>query len=116
MSDRIMIKGLQVAARIGVPDRERAVPQRLEIDAVLEGSFRGLHDDLGRTADYAAAAEWLRKACASVEFRLLESLADHLATGLLQNFPMIAAAEVEIRKFILPTAAHAAVAVRRERD
>ena len=116
MSDCIFIRGLQVAARIGVPDLERSVPQRLEIDVVLEGDFRGLGDDLTRTADYAAAAEWLRAECGRVEFRLIESLADHLAAELLDIFPSVLAVEVELRKFVLPTAASAGVQVRRERD
>jgi dihydroneopterin aldolase len=116
MSDRIFIRGLQVAARIGVPDLERSVPQRLEIDVVLEGDFRGLGDDLTRTADYAAAAEWLRAECGRVEFRLIESLADHLAAGLLDIFPSVLAVEVELCKFVLPAAASAGVQVRRERD
>lgn len=116
MSDRIIIKSLQVAARVGVPDLERAVPQRLEIDAVLEADFRGSADDLGRTTDYAAAADWLRKSSATTECRLLESLAGYLASGLLERFPVLTATEIEIRKFILPGATHAAVRVRRERE
>jgi dihydroneopterin aldolase len=116
MNDRILIKSLQVTARVGVPDLERSVPQRLELDVVLEGDFRGLKDDLGRTADYAAAAEWLRSACATTEFRLLESLAGSLAAGLLERFSVVTATEVEIRKFILPGVAYTAVRVRRERD
>ncbi len=115
MSDAIIIKALRVAATVGVPDLERCAPQALELDVVLEGDFRGLGDDLARTADYAAVAEWLRLECGRVEFRLIESLVDHLAAGLLGNFSGLTAVEVEIRKFILPNAAHTAVRVRRER-
>jgi dihydroneopterin aldolase len=115
MSDAIIIKALRVAATVGVPDLERCAPQVLELDVVLEGDFRGLGDELARTADYAAVAEWLRLECGRVEFRLIESLVDHLACGLLGNFSGITAVEVEIRKFILPHAAHTVVRVRRGR-
>jgi len=116
MSDRIVIRGLSVAARLGVGDLERSVAQRLEIDVVLEEDFRGLGDDLGRTADYAAVAIWLREQCACSEFRLLESLGDHLAAGVLGTFAAVSAVELEVRKFVLPGADHAAVRLRRERS
>jgi dihydroneopterin aldolase len=115
MNDRIVIRRLSVVARIGVTDLERSVSQRLEIDVVLEENFRGLGDDLARTADYAAVAIWLRERCACSEFRLLESLGEHLASGILGAFAPVVAVELEIRKFVLPEAEHAAVWLRRER-
>jgi dihydroneopterin aldolase len=114
MSDRIEIRGLLVAARVGVPDLERSIPQRLEIDITLTGDFRDLGDDLSRTTDYAAVADWVRRKCAEHEFRLIESLADRLAGGLLGKFPAVAAVRLKIRKFILPGTRHVAVSVERD--
>ena len=115
MSDRIEIRGLQVAAKVGVPDLERSIPQRLEMDVVLTGDFSHLGDDLSGTTDYAAVSDWTRRECARREFRLIESLADHLATTLLEEFPVATSAAVEIRKFILPDTRHVAVIVKRDR-
>lgn len=115
MSDRIIMRGLQVAATVGVPDLERTSPQRLEIDLVLEGDFRGLEDDVSRTTDYAAVAAWVRARCAARVFRLLESLAADLAEGVLAEFPRVAAVAVEIRKFVLPEVDSVGVAIRRSR-
>ncbi len=115
MNDRILIVGLDVFARIGVPDQERESPQRLEIDLALEADFREAPDDIAFTTDYAEVASWVIAECVRVEFRLLESLAEHLAAGLLARFPRVTAAEIEIRKFVLPGARHAGVRVRRER-
>jgi 7,8-dihydroneopterin aldolase/epimerase/oxygenase len=115
MSDRIEIQGLLVAAKVGVPDLERGIPQRLEINVVLTGEFRQLGDDLSRTTDYAAVSDWMRRECARREFRLIESLADHLATALLDHFAAVTSAAVEIRKFILPGTRHVAVGVKRDR-
>ena len=116
MSDRIEIRGLLVAARVGVPDLERSIPQRLEIDITLTGDFRDLGDDLSRTTDYAAVADWVRRKCANHECRLIESLADRLAGGLLGEFPAVAAVGLKIRKFILPGTRHVAVSVERLRS
>ena len=113
--DVIRINGLEVRARIGVPDEERAAPQGLLLDVVMEGDFAGLNDDVARTTDYAAAADWLAAECGRKEFRLIETLAEELAAGLLREFPRVAAVEVGIRKFILPGTESVGVRVRRER-
>ena len=115
MTDRIIIKGLEVAAKLGVSEEERAAPQRLEIDLVLEADLRDLRDDIARTTDYAVVAEWVAKECRKCEYRLLESLAGHLAGGLLAAFPLVAGVEIEIHKFALPAATHSAVRIRRRR-
>lgn len=115
MNGCIFIKGLCVLARIGVPEDEREQPQQLEIDIALECDFRNLGDDIGCTIDYAAVAAWVEAECARSGFRLLESLAEHLARGMLSEFPRLQAIEIEIRKFVLPSAKHAGVRLRRER-
>jgi dihydroneopterin aldolase len=116
MADRIEISGQQVTARVGVPDAERSIAQPLEIDLVMTGDFRDLGDDLSRTTDYAAVADWVRRTCAQSEFRLIESLADHLAGGVLDNFPAATMVGLKIKKFILPGTHHVAVGVERQRS
>ncbi len=113
--DRIRINSLRVLARIGVPDEERAAPQKLSIDVVMESDFRGLDDDLARTTDYAAVAAWLKAECARREVKLLETLAEELAAGLLEGFPQIRAVDLEVRKFVLPDTRDVSVRVRRAR-
>ena len=113
--DVIRINGLEVDTRIGVPDEERASAQRLLLDVALEGDFRGIGDDLAGTTDYAAVAGWVTTECRRRELRLVETLAEELAAGLLHEFPLAAAAEVGVRKFILPRTENVGVRVRRER-
>ncbi|MGA0094158.1 MAG: dihydroneopterin aldolase [Chthoniobacterales bacterium] len=113
--DRIRINALRVLARIGVPDEERAAPQKLSIDVVMESDFRGIADDLARTTDYAAVAAWLKAECARREVKLLETLAEELAAGLLEGFPQIRAVDLEVRKFVLPDTRDVSVRVRRAR-
>lgn len=115
MSDQIVIRGLQVAAVIGVPEVERTAPQGLEVDLVLESDFRGLADDITRATDYAAVASWVVKECARRSPRLVETLAGQLAEGLLGEFPRVSAVSIEVRKFILAGTRHVAVRLRRER-
>ena len=114
--DSIRINGLEVQVRIGVPDEERAAPQKLVIDVVMESDFRGIADDIARTTDYAAVAAWLKEECARREWRLLETLAEDLAAGLLSRFPRVGAVALQIRKFVLPQTRDVSVTLRREQS
>ncbi|MFZ0436386.1 MAG: dihydroneopterin aldolase [Chthoniobacterales bacterium] len=111
----IEIRGLELKARVGVPDEERADPQRLLFDLRFAATDQppDLGDEISRTVDYHAVA--LRVA-AIVEERprkLIETLADDLEASLLPEFGL-RWIEITIRKFILPNAEWVAVSIRRE--
>ncbi len=101
--DHITLYGLGLVARAGVPEAERATPQRLSADLRLwpVQPLSGLDDDLSRTVDYGAAARLCRSTAARGEYRLIETLADTLCTDLLETFPLKTVC-VTLRKFILP--------------
>jgi dihydroneopterin aldolase len=113
--NEIFIKSLTVECHIGVPDEERAHPQRLLVDATLipRVAFADLQDDLVHTADYDAASRRIAAVAAERPRKLIETLAADLVAMLLAEFPLTAA-EVEIRKFILPQTEYVAVRCRRE--
>lgn len=117
-SERIIeIRGLELKARVGVPDEERAYPQRLLFDLRFAATDQSpdLGDEIGRTVDYHAVA--LRVA-AIVEERprkLIETLADEIASLLLGEFEL-SWIEITIRKFILPNAEWVSVTIRRQAD
>ena len=113
--DCIRINGLEVPTRIGVGDDERARPQNLIFDVLLETDFAGVGDDITRTTDYAAVAGWITSECARREVRLLETLTEELADGLLAHFPRVTSVTLDIRKFILPETESVAVRIRRSR-
>src|SRR5450432_262618 len=113
-NDEIRIDELELFARVGVPDEERAAPQRLAISLSLQlrQSFRDLGDELTRTVDYAAVCEELRSFVRGREDKLIESLGDAMAAHLLARFP-IARIDLELRKFVLPETNYVAVKVTR---
>lgn len=115
--DAIRIEQLEVFARIGVPDDERSHPQRLTVSMTFWPAGEGLElgDDLSRTVDYAAVYAETRKFVDSRSDRLLETLADALATHLLGAFE-IRKITLELRKFILPDVEFVSVTVTRERS
>ena len=115
-ADSISLLGLGLVCRVGVPDDERAVPQRLEADLVLHplAGCGGLDDDLSRTVDYADVAARCRELAAARPRQLIETLAEEMASLLLASWPL-AAVSVTIRKFILPDCAGVAVTIHRAR-
>jgi phosphoglycolate phosphatase len=114
--DCIRIHGLEVPTCIGVGKEERSQPQKLVLDVQLETDFHGTADDIGRATDYAVVAEWLTAECTRREVRLLETLIEDLAEGLLAVFPRVSAVWLEIRKFVLPNTESVSVRIRRTRS
>ncbi len=114
MPDAIRIEQLELSAHLGVPEDERAAPQRLTVSLSLvpKTDFRDLRDDILRTVDYFEVCQRVKAEAASHPRRLLETLAEDLAAMLLREFPL-ASVDLELRKFILPDTAHVAAIIRR---
>jgi dihydroneopterin aldolase len=119
MSDLIRVVDLEVRARIGVPEEERAHAQKLlvSIEMGLE-SFgpAAQSDDLAATVNYFEVAERV-KSLAAMEppCKLLETLAEKIAADLLAAFP-IRTLTLEIKKFILPGARWVSVQITRQKS
>ena len=113
-NDEIRIEELAIYGRVGVPDEERAEPQRLVLSANLQPghAFDELEDDLARTVDYAAACQELREFVRQRTDRLIETLADAMAEHLLGRFDL-ERVELELRKFVLPETRFVAVRLAR---
>lgn len=108
--DEIRIEELELSARVGVPEEERAAPQRITVSLRLQPrqNFRELGDDLRRTIDYAAVCGELRRFVDGRADRLIETLAHAMAGHLLASFEIVRV-ELELRKFILPETKYVAV-------
>ncbi len=114
MTDRIVIEGLELRAHLGVPEEERAAPQRLTAHLVLEPAvdFSDLDDRIERTVDYAAVCRSVTELAAASRCELLETLAGDIARHLLEGYA-VQAVEIELRKYILPETNFVAVRIRR---
>lgn len=110
VSDLIFIAGLELRGRLGVPEDERAQPQRLTADLTLHParSFAELGERLENTVDYAAVCRVVHALVAERPRHLLETLAFELAGGVLRRFPACAAIDVELRKYALSDTAYVA--------
>jgi FolB domain-containing protein len=112
----IRIERLKVLAHIGVPDDERASAQKLTVNLALfpVRSLNDLNDDIGRAVNYASVCDEVKKFVGHRRDKLIETLADALASHLLEAFE-IRRVTVELRKYILPDVEFVSVSVTRER-
>ena len=121
MSDRIIIKDLQVFARHGVLEEEKRLGQRFAIDVIAHLDLRpaGESDDYAKTAGYDVIAALVAETLTAKSYNLIEAAAEAVAQAVLARFPAIAKVEVELRKPSAPidaVFAYAAVRLERGRD
>lgn len=88
MSDKIFILGLRAEAVIGAYDWERDIRQPLEVDLEIATDVprAAATDALEDATDYSAIADRVVAEVEGSSFKLLESLAEHLAGVVLREF------------------------------
>ena len=114
--DTITINDLEVFYCVGVPDAERAQPQRLLLTIEIKHDFRAasVEDELGNTIDYFAVSQRLLKFGDGVHWKLIETVAVDAAQMILDDFGP-RSVTIEVKKFIIPHARHVSVRATRRR-
>jgi dihydroneopterin aldolase len=112
--DEIHIEQLEILTRIGVPEEERANPQRLTVNISLWPYEKtgDLADNIEQTVNYSAVAEETKNFVRDQSLNLIETLANRLALHLMKTFP-IQKVTIEVRKFPLSDAKYVSVIVTR---
>jgi FolB domain-containing protein len=114
---RIRISELEVFYHVGVPDEERAQPQRLLVSVDMEVAAGGVAttDELRDTIDYFKVSEALLRFGAGRSWKLLERLTAELAEMIAKRYQP-AKVTVEVKKFIIPEARYVSVSCTRSGD
>ena len=114
LPDEIHIEQLDVFTRVGVPEEERANPQRLTVSISFwpYQQMSDLADHIERTVNYSTVAEETKNFVRDQSVSLIETLAERLVSHLLKNFP-IQKVTIELRKFALQDAKYVSVTVTR---
>lgn len=102
--DKLSVIGLELWARVGCTAGERAFPQKVELDVVMELPLAeaGRRDDFSAAVDYAAVAARLKAVLEAGECRLAENLAERAAALVLKEFRRVRRVTVRLRKRALP--------------
>ncbi|HPU57299.1 MAG TPA: dihydroneopterin aldolase [Verrucomicrobiota bacterium] len=113
---QIRIVDLEVFYRVGVPDQERANPQRLLITIELTRDFTAAaaNDDLRNTIDYFEVSQAVLRFGEGRSWKLIEKTASDLCDMILSRFGPDQVT-IEIRKFVIPQAAYVSVRLTRSR-
>jgi dihydroneopterin aldolase len=113
-SDWIHIERLELSTRIGVPETERATPQRLTVNITFSlcHDAGDLGDHIDKTVNYSAVAEEAKNFVRDQSVNLIETLADRLAMHLLKHFRM-QKITIELRKFPSEDAKYVSVTLTR---
>lgn len=112
--DTIIIKDLAVQFQVGVPESERAKPQRLLLTVEMQSDFGDAcaSDDLSATINYSAVSRRLLAFGDGRSWRLIETLAHDIAQMILVEFGPTAVG-VEVKKFVIPQAEFVSVKIER---
>jgi FolB domain-containing protein len=97
--DKIFIENLVVPCRVGITEKERERRQAVIIDLYIFRDLMdaGISDNPGKTSSYTEIREDVFALVSKGEFKLLESLAEAIASLLLEN-SIVAKVKVRVRK------------------
>jgi len=86
--DKIFIHALKTEAIIGIFDWERQVKQTVIVDIEISADIRkaALSDSIDDTLNYKRVAKGVLSFIEGSSFHLVETLADHIAMLLLEDF------------------------------
>ena len=99
VKDKVFIKNLALPCTIGVTKEERNEKQNVIIDIEIFCDLRkaGTTDDLNKSINYAEIQEKVTSAVTGGEFKLLESLAQTIASLILKE-PLAFQVTVAVKK------------------
>ena len=114
---RISIIDLEVFYRVGVPDEERAEPQRLLLTVEMEFDFSkaAKTDEITDTIDYFVVLHRLLKFGDGKSWKLIEKLAGDIGELILSEFKP-QSVTVEVKKFPIPQAKWVSVFLTQRRN
>ena len=97
--DTVFVRSLTIHAILGVNPEERDNPQPVRVSFAMatDASRAAREDNIAHAVDYDAAARRVAALTVEGRFKLVETLAEHIAQLLLHEFP-IQRVRVEVEK------------------
>lgn len=118
-TDRITLTGVGSVGYHGVLDSEKQTGQPFFVDITMFTDFTqaAATDNVAHTVNYAEVAEVIREIVTGESLDLIETLAERIATAVLEKFPLLAV-ELTVHKPKAPievTFADVSVTIFREK-
>ncbi|MCG9968292.1 dihydroneopterin aldolase [Pelotomaculum terephthalicicum JT] len=88
--DKIIMEGMEFYGHHGLSPQEQTLGQRFIVDVELFLNLRqaGCFDEPECTVDYAGVSELVRAIVEGRPRKLIESVAESVASGILEHFPV----------------------------
>jgi dihydroneopterin aldolase len=98
--DRILLEGMIFHGYHGTLPAERELGQPFVVDVELRLDLRpaGLSDDLAQTVDYGEVHRRVREIVEGAPVNLTETVAERIATTILENYSLVEICRVKIAK------------------
>jgi 7,8-dihydroneopterin aldolase/epimerase/oxygenase len=98
--DTILLEGMSFFGYHGTLPAERALGQRFLVDVELHCDLRaaGTADDLTKTVDYSTVYHRVREIVEGPPVALTETVAERIATAVLQEHPTVESVRVRVSK------------------
>jgi len=115
--DKLRVSGLAVSALIGVRAWERQVRQRLLIDLELDtdAGRAAATDAIADALDYGTIARRVVEIVTAAQCQLIETLAEHIAQQLLNDFAVNRVKVVVHKPAAIPNAHDTSIEIERTR-
>jgi dihydroneopterin aldolase len=100
----LIVRGISFEGSHGATSAERELTWRFEVDVELDADLSAAEssDRLADTVDYSAVARTIVEVGTERTFHLLEALARATLDTVVERFPAIDAARLELRKLAPP--------------
>ena len=100
MSDKIILKGIEIKGRHGCSEYEKQHAQVFIVDAelYLDLSRASKSDDLGETIDYVKVLDDIKKIVGGTPRNLIETVAQDICEMLLRKYFLLDGLKITIHK------------------
>ncbi len=100
VNDIICIKDLEIFARHGVFEEEQRLGQKFLVSCGIsvDAAKAAAEDDIAYSADYGAVCRSIERFNRDNTFKLIETAAKKTAQMILDEFPLVKAVKIEIKK------------------
>jgi dihydroneopterin aldolase len=117
LKDKVFIKNLVLSCKVGVTQEERAKKQNVTVDIEIlcDLSQAGKTDDITKSINYAQVQEQVTTAVKDGEFKLLEKLAQTVASLILKD-SLAAQVTVTVKKEKYATQPSMGIEITRDRN
>jgi 7,8-dihydroneopterin aldolase/epimerase/oxygenase len=114
---RVFVRGLELIGSIGIYEHEKRYEQRIvvSLDLAVHDHYDGRSDRIGDVYDYDEAIGTVKRTVEAGHVNLLETLAERIADGCLENLS-VASVTVRIEKpDVLPSCRAVGIEIVRDR-